>query len=107
MEEAREQQMELRQIQQDLIQANQELARLSDRLRAMHQVAEEARRAKAEFVANVGHELRTTLNLIVGFSEMVATAPESYGGVPLPSQYRGDVMATYRFRLKETPARAA
>jgi CheY-like chemotaxis protein len=27
---------------------------------------------------------------------MMATAPESYGGVPLPRAYRGDMMATYR-----------
>jgi len=61
-----------------------------------HRVAEEARRFKSEFVANVSHELRTPLNLIIGFNEMMATAPESYGNVPLPSAYRGDVMATYR-----------
>ena len=35
------------------------------------------------------------MNLIVGFGEMVATAPESYKGTPLPSEYRGDVMAIY------------
>ena len=46
-------------------------------------------------MANVSHELRTPLNLIVGFSETMATAEESYGGVALPNAYRGDVMAIY------------
>ena len=75
--------MELKQVQEDLIQANRELARLSDRLKAMHQVAEEARRAKEEFVANVSHELRTPLNMIIGFSEMISQSPEVYDdGLP-------------------------
>jgi hypothetical protein len=46
MEEAREQRLELKQVQADLIHANRELARLSDSLRAMCQIAEEARQAK-------------------------------------------------------------
>jgi len=79
VEEARDQQVELEQVQEDLILANQELARLSDRLKAMHLVAEEARRAKEEFVANVSHELRTPLNMIIGFSEMITQSPQVYG----------------------------
>lgn len=80
MEEARDQRMEFKQIQEDLIQANQELARLSDRLKEMYHVAEGARRAKEEFVANVSHELRTPLNMIIGFSEMITQSPQVYGG---------------------------
>jgi len=80
MEEARDQRMELKQIQEDLIQANRELARLSDRLKEMYHVAEGARRAKEEFVANVSHELRTPLNMIIGFSEMITQSPQVYGG---------------------------
>ena len=79
MEEARDQRVELKQAQEDLIQANRELVRLSDRLKAMYQIAEEARRAKEEFVANVSHELRTPLNMIIGFSEMIIGSPHVYG----------------------------
>ena len=79
MEEARDQRVELKQTQEDLIQANRELTRLSERLEAMYHVAEEARRAKEEFVANVSHELRTPLNMIVGFSEMIPKLSRVYG----------------------------
>ena len=77
------QRMELKQTQEDLVQANRELARLSDRLKVLVLSAEQARRAKEEFVANVSHELRTPLNMIIGFSEMMLDTPETYGnGVP-------------------------
>jgi signal transduction histidine kinase len=75
------------------------LSRLERNNRALafaQEAAEQAYRFKSEFVANVSHELRTPLNLIVGFSEMMTTAPESYGGKPLPSEYRGDMLAIYR-----------
>lgn len=94
MEQARDQRAELKQMQEDLIQANQELARLSDRLRAMYQVAEEARRAKEEFVANVSHELRTPLNMIIGLSEMITEAPQVYGG-RLPAALLSDIAAIH------------
>jgi len=95
MEQARDQRLELKQIQEDLIQANRELARLSDRLKAMHQVAEEARRAKEEFVANVSHELRTPLNMIIGFSEMITQSPQVYGA-RLPPALLADIAAIQR-----------
>ena len=95
VEEARDQRVELRQIQEDLIHANRELARLSDRLKAMYQVAEEARQAKAEFVANVSHELRTPLNMIIGFSEMIPRSSRVYQ-VKLPPPLLSDIAAIHR-----------
>jgi signal transduction histidine kinase/CheY-like chemotaxis protein len=95
MEEVRKQQVELKQTQEDLLLANQELARLSDRLKALNQVAQEARRAKEEFVANVSHELRTPLHMIIGFSEMITQSPQVYGD-SLPSALLADITAIQR-----------
>ena len=95
MEEADERRMELQQIQEDLLHANRELARLSDRLKAINQVAEEARRAKEEFVANVSHELRTPLNIIIGFSQVITQSPQLYG-TRLPAALLADIAAIQR-----------
>lgn len=95
LNEAREQRVELLQIQEDLVQANRELARLSDRLKVLQQVADEARQAKAEFVANVSHELRTPLNMVIGFADVIIQNPRLYGG-RLPAALLTDITAIRR-----------
>ncbi len=95
VEESRDQRLALKETQEDLVLANRELARLSERLKAMYQVAEEARQAKEEFVANVSHELRTPLNMIIGFSEMITELPQVYG-TKLPSALLADIAVIQR-----------
>lgn len=44
------------------------------------EVAEEANRGKTAFVANMGHQFKTPLNSVIGFSELLMnTAPEELG----------------------------
>jgi len=95
LQDAREQRLELKQTQDDLTQAYQELARMTDRLKALQRIAEEARQAKADFVANVSHELRTPLNMIIGFTEVIARSPGLYGG-KLPAALMTDINAIQR-----------
>ncbi|MDF1512635.1 MAG: HAMP domain-containing sensor histidine kinase [Anaerolineae bacterium] len=95
MEQAFAQRLELKQTQDDLIQANRELTRMSGRLQALYQEAEEARQAKQRFAANVSHELRTPLNMIIGFSEMIPKLSPVYG-VQLPSALLSDIAAIQR-----------
>jgi signal transduction histidine kinase len=94
-EEAMVHRAELEQVREDLMHANRELARMSDRMRALNQVAEEARRVKEEFVANVSHELRTPLNMIIGFCEVITQSPHVYGGA-LPPKLLADIAAIQR-----------
>ncbi|MFN8373619.1 MAG: ATP-binding protein [Anaerolineae bacterium] len=95
MDAARERRAELAQTAKALNDARDSLHHTNIQLRYARDAAEEARRLKAQFAANVSHELRTPINLIVGFSEVIALAPEAYK-VPLPAAYRADILAVYR-----------
>jgi signal transduction histidine kinase/CheY-like chemotaxis protein len=95
LQQTREQRLELEQSRTDLVQVNRELKRLSERLKVMEHIAEEARQAKTEFVANVSHELRTPLNMIIGFADIIARSPHVYGG-RLPPSLLTDIAAIRR-----------
>jgi len=95
LEQARNRQLELHEVREDLLKANEELARLTDRYKALQEIADEARQAKAEFVANVSHELRAPLNMVIGFSEVIARSPHAYGS-ELPPALLADVAVIQR-----------
>jgi signal transduction histidine kinase/AraC-like DNA-binding protein len=56
--------------------------------------AEDADRLKTRLLANVSHELRAPLNVILGYSQAALAAPNSYG-VELPSGLRRDLEHIY------------
>lgn len=95
LDEALSQRVVLKETQEDLISANLQLERLSERLELMTRIAEDARAAKEEFLASVSHELRTPLNIIIGFSEMITESPGVYGA-RLPPSLLADIAAIQR-----------
>jgi len=71
------------------------LERMNRELVRARREADQARHAKEQLVATISHELRGPLNLILGFSRVLALSPEAYGE-PLPAPYRRDIDVIYR-----------
>jgi len=92
--EARERRVELHRIVRALEEATYRIERMNNELMLARRRAEVARENKARFAAMVSHELRGPLNLILGYSRLLALSPEQYG-VPLPPPYRKDVHTIY------------
>lgn len=95
-DELREQRRQMAQSVKALDEALYRVGRLNTSLIIARQQAEEARQLKVRFANMISHEIRTPLNIIISFSEVIATAPESYGLIQWPEHLRDDVNEIYR-----------
>ncbi|GAK49530.1 multi-sensor hybrid histidine kinase [Candidatus Moduliflexus flocculans] len=59
-------------LEEKVVQRTQELARAKDVAEAAQKTAEHANQAKSAFLANMGHELRSPLNAILGFAQVMS-----------------------------------
>jgi signal transduction histidine kinase/CheY-like chemotaxis protein len=95
LQEARDRKEELARTLDGLANANRQLALANERMASLRMIAEEAQRAKAAFVANVSHEFRTPLNMIIGLVDLMAETPEFYD-VVLSPKMREDLEVVHR-----------
>lgn len=93
--EARARRGEALRAMRSLEEALFRIERMNAELVSARREAEMARALKARFAATVSHELRGPLNLILGYSRMMALSPERYSQ-PLPTEYRADLATILR-----------
>ncbi len=87
----------------EMMHLNKELDGAYTRLEGLNRMlilarkeAEEARMLKVQFANAVSHELRSPLNMIIGFSDMMVNSPEVYGTQPLPARLINHIFQIYQ-----------
>ena len=69
----------LRNSRDDITTANAELEKRGQELQVAMEAAETANLAKSQFLANMSHEVRTPMNAIIGYSEMLIEEAQETG----------------------------
>ncbi len=78
LEETRHHRAEISRMLKELNQSNYQLERLNQMLQQARRRAEDARTDRDRFILAVSHELRSPLNFIIGFSDLMVNSPETY-----------------------------
>jgi len=79
LNETREQRAEISVLLKDVNSANYQLDRMNLMLTHARSQADKAREERDRFALAVSHELRSPLNFIIGFSDLMVNSPETYG----------------------------
>ena len=94
--ETQKHQVEIARILKDRNQVNYQLERMNEMLKFSRAQAEEARENRNRFMLAVSHELRSPLNFIIGFSDLMVNAPETYAPISgWPSGLYDDIQEIY------------
>lgn len=97
LEETRQHRAEISLLLKDQGKANYQLDRLNKMLEFARSRADEARQERDRFALAVSHELRSPLNFIVGFSDLIINSPETYAPLETwPSGLYEDIAGIYR-----------
>jgi len=91
---------ELQSARAKLESQTSQLVELADKYAAEKARAEEASKAKSEFLANISHELRTPLNAIIGFSEVMTEQVFGPIGHEKYSDYAKDIHESGHYLLE-------
>ncbi|PKO12485.1 MAG: hypothetical protein CVU39_23655 [Chloroflexi bacterium HGW-Chloroflexi-10] len=78
LQETREHRAEISRMLKEQSQSNYQLKQMNRMLEQARGRAEEAREDRDRFAMAVSHELRSPLNFIIGFSDLMVNAPETY-----------------------------
>jgi signal transduction histidine kinase/CheY-like chemotaxis protein len=96
LEETRNHRAEISRMLKDRNQVNYQLERMNEMLTFARAQAEDARENRNRFMLAVSHELRSPLNFIIGFSDLMVNAPETYAPVKKwPTGLYDDVQEIY------------
>ena len=81
LNETREHRAEISVLLKDVNKANYQLENLNRMLIYARAQADEAREERDRFALAVSHELRSPLNFIIGFSDLMVNSPETYAKI--------------------------
>lgn len=97
LNEAREHRAEISVLLKDVNNANYQLDRMNLMLTYARSQADKAREERDRFALAVSHELRSPLNFIIGFSDLMVNSPETYDDLKSwPSGLYDDIKEIYR-----------